>query len=384
VFSHRLNWDAPLNSFSLLLEEKRRAGAAVLDLTESNPTRAGFRYPERSILDALSNPAALRYDPDPRGLKCAREAVSRYYAQRGTRVDPSQILLTSSTSEAYAYLFKALANPGDEVLIPRPSYPLFEFLARLESVVIRSYSLRYDGAWHMDFQSLENAIGSRTRALVVVNPNNPTGSFVKYDEAQQLQAFARARDLAIVSDEVFSDYAFDEELRRTPTLFGSGGALTFCLSGLSKIAGLPQMKLAWIACSGKNHEAALRKMEWLADTYLSVGAPVQAALFQILEASAEVRNQIRRRIASNLAFLRERTNGSRAGVLDLEAGWYAILRVPQTRTEEEWVTTLLTEKDVVVQPGFFYDFESEGFLVLSLLTKPETFQEGVRRLVFHL
>ncbi|HLH44300.1 MAG TPA: pyridoxal phosphate-dependent aminotransferase [Bryobacteraceae bacterium] len=384
MFSHRLNWDAPLNSFSLLLEEKRRAGAAVLDLTESNPTRAGFRYPERSILDALSNPAALRYDPDPRGLKCAREAVSRYYAQRGTRVDPSQILLTSSTSEAYAYLFKALANPGDEVLIPRPSYPLFEFLARLESVVIRSYSLRYDGAWHMDFQSLENAIGSRTRALVVVNPNNPTGSFVKYDEAQQLQAFARARDLAIVSDEVFSDYAFDEELRRTPTLFGSGGALTFCLSGLSKIAGLPQMKLAWIACSGKNHEAALRKMEWLADTYLSVGAPVQAALFQILEASAEVRNQIRRRIASNLAFLRERTNGSRAGVLDLEAGWYAILRVPQTRTEEEWVTTLLTEKDVVVQPGFFYDFESEGFLVLSLLTKPETFQEGVRRLVFHL
>ena len=384
MFSRRLNWDAPPNPLSLLLEEKKRAGARVLDLTESNPTRGGFHYPERAILDALADPAALRYDPDPRGLDCAREAVSRYYAQRGAVVEPSQILLTASTSEAYAYLFKLLADPGDEVLIPRPSYPLFEFLARLESVAVRLYSLRYDGAWHIDFDSLEKAIDGRTRAVVVVNPNNPTGSFVKRDEAERLQALAQRHDLAIISDEVFSDYAFGEDPNRAKTVIGARGALTFCLSGLSKIAGLPQMKLAWMACGGKNHEPALRKLEWIADTYLSVSAPVQAALFQILEGSTDVRDQIRRRTASNLALLREQTSGSAAGVLEVEGGWYAILRVPQTRSEEEWVTTLLRERDVLGQPGFFYDFESEAFLVLSLLTEGETFQEGVRRLVFHL
>jgi aspartate/methionine/tyrosine aminotransferase len=384
VFSRRLNWDAPPNPLSLLLEEKKRSGARVLDLTESNPTRAGFQYPGRAILDALANPAALRYNPDPRGLDCARESVSRYYAQRGAIVEPSQILLTSSTSEAYAYLFKLLADSGDEVLIPRPSYPLFEFLARLESVAVRPYSLRYDGAWHIDFDCLEKAIDGRTRAVVVVNPNNPTGSFVNRDEAEQLQALAERHGLAIISDEVFSDYAFREDPNCARTLFASGGALTFCLNGLSKIAGLPQMKLAWIACGGKNHESALRKLEWIADTFLSVGTPVQAALFQILEGSTDVHDQIRRRTASNLAFLREQTSGSAAGVLEVEGGWYAILRVPRTRSEEEWVTTLLRERDVLVQPGFFYDFESEAFLVLSLLTEVETFHEGVRRLLFHL
>jgi alanine-synthesizing transaminase len=383
VFSRRLNWDAPPNPLSLLLEEKKRAGARVLDLTESNPTRAGFRYPERAILDALADPAALGYDPDPRGADCARRAVARYYAERGAVVEPSQILITSSTSEAYAYLFKLLADPGDVVLIPRPSYPLFEFLARLESVAVRLYSLRYDGAWHIDFASLEEAIDTRTRAVVVVNPNNPTGSFVKRAEAQRLRALAEARGLAIISDEVFSDYAFGEDPERARTMIG-GGAPTFCLSGLSKIAGLPQMKLAWIACGGKNHEAALRKMEWIADTYLSVGTPVQAALFQILESSAQVREQIRQRTASNLAFLQEKTTGSAAGVLEVEGGWYAILRVPRTRPEEDWVTTLLRERNVLVQPGFFYDFESEAFLVLSLLTEVETFREGVCRIAFHL
>jgi hypothetical protein len=381
VFSHRLNWDAPSNPLSTLLEEKRRAGARVLDLTESNPTRAGLSYPQEAILGALADPASLRYDPNPRGLEPARAAISQYYEGRGIAVAPSQILLTASTSEAYAYLFKLLADPGGEVLIPRPSYPLFEFLARLESVNIRQYSLRYDGAWHIDFDSLETAVTERTRAIVVVSPNNPTGSFVKIEEAERLHGIAARHDLAIVSDEVFSDYGFAADPNRAPTLLKPDGALTFCLSGLSKIAGLPQLKLGWIAAGGLCHDIALQRMEWIADTYLSVGTPIQAALPRILAASEEVREQIRARTAANLAVLREFTRGSTASVLNVEGGWYTILRIPRIHSEEQWVLCLLRDSDVLSQPGFFYDFESEAFLVLSLLTERATFREGLRRIL---
>ncbi|HEY7334282.1 MAG TPA: pyridoxal phosphate-dependent aminotransferase [Bryobacteraceae bacterium] len=381
MFSRRLNWEASPNPISRLLEEKRRAGARVLDLTESNPTRAGLSYPEEAILGALADPASLRYEPNPRGLASARAAVSRYYEERGIAVAPSQILLTASSSEAYAYLFKLLADPGGEVLIPRPSYPLFEFLARLESVNVRQYSLRYDGAWHIDFDSLEKAIEERTRAIVAVSPNNPTGSFVKIEEAERLHDIAERHDLAIISDEVFSDYGFAADANRTPTLLAPNRALTFCLSGLSKIAGLPQMKIGWIAAGGTCHDIALQRMEWIADTYLSVGTPIQAALPRILAASEEVRAQIRRRTAANLALLREFTRGSTAGVLNVEGGWYTILRIPRIHSEEQWVMRLLRGSDVLTQPGFFYDFESEAFLVLSLLTEPAIFSEGLRRIL---
>lgn len=381
VFSSRLKWDLHPNPLSQLLDEKRRGGARVLDLTESNPTRAGFLYPDRAILEPLADSAALRYEPGPRGLVSAREAVSRYYAERGLNVPSSRILLTASTSEAYAYLFKLLADPGDEVLAPRPSYPLFEFLAGLESIQIRQYPLRYDGSWHLDFDALERAMSERTRALVVVNPNNPTGSFLKRGEWERLEDLARRRALPILSDEVFSDYAFGEDTARVSTLTGACDALTFSMSGLSKIAGLPQMKLGWIVASGPDWEPALAKLEWIADTYLSVATPVQIALPRLLEASRKVQLQIKQRTAANLDLLKRQAAGSPVNVLRVEGGWYAVLQVPRTRSEEEWAMTLLRDCDVLIQPGFFYDFESEAYLIVSLLTEAEAFAEGFRRIL---
>ena len=371
MFSSRLDWNLSPNPLARLLEEKRRAAARVLDLTESNPTRAGFAYP-REIVEAFADERVLRYDPSPRGLASAREAVAGYYAARGREISPEQILLTASTSEAYSYLFKLLADPGDEILAPRPSYPLFEFLAALESVRVRQYPLRYDGSWHIDFAAIQ--ITPRTRAIVVVNPNNPTGSFLKSDEWSRLEALG----LPILSDEVFSDYAFDRAAAP------SHRALIFSMSGLSKIAGLPQMKLGWIAAEGPSHEAALERLELIADTYLSVSTPVQIALPKLLQASSAMCGQIRERTRANLRHLRAVAQGSALEVLKVEGGWYAVAQVPRTRSEEEWALHLLSDRDVLVQPGFFFDFESEAFLVLSLLTPGDVFEEGVRRILASL
>jgi alanine-synthesizing transaminase len=380
VFSARLNWNLRPNRLCTLLAEKRQAGAPVLDLTESNPTRVGLAYPQSEILAALGDASALRYHPSPRGLDPAREAVAGYYRDRGTQVPAGSVLLTASTSEAYAYLFKLLANPGDEILAPRPSYPLFEFLAGLESVAIRQYPLRYDGAWHIDFDALERAITSRTRGIAVVNPNNPTGSFLKRDELERLDSLAAERSLAVLSDEVFRDYALGEEAGRVSTLVGDRQALTFSMSGLSKIAGLPQMKIGWIVVSGPRSAEALDALELIADTYLSVSTPVQVALPRLLEISGGILEEIRERTASNLVQLREAVHGSAATLLRVEGGWYGVLQVPRTRTEEEWTLKLLGELNVLLQPGFFFDFESEAFLVLSLLPEPAMFAEGLKRL----
>jgi len=377
VFSSRLQWDSQPNPLSILLAEKRRNGTAILDLTESNPTHAGLDYPGDELLAALADSRALQYDPHPRGLLPAREAVSEYYAQRGIDVPASRILLTASTSEAYSYLFKLLADPGDEILVPRPSYPLFDYLAAMESVQVVQYPLRYDGVWHIDFDTLASAITPRTRAIVVVNPNNPTGSYLKRVEWERLQTFG----LPILSDEVFSDFAFALDAQRMTTLTGPSNTLTFSMSGLSKIAGLPQMKLGWIVAGGPNHGAALEGLEWIGDTFLSVAAPVQWALPRILAASASVQEQIRQRTRMNLELLIAQTAGSPCRCLHVEGGWYAILEVPRIRTEEEWALHLLAASDVLVQPGFFYDFEAEAFLVLSLLTPPEVFAEGLRRIL---
>jgi len=381
VFSSRLNWSLPRNRLSALLAEKRQAGARVLDLTQSNPTRAGLEYPQAEILASLTDERALRYDPSPGGLRAAREAVAGYYRAEGLSIGPARVLLTASTSEAYAYLFKLLANPGDEILAPRPSYPLFEFLAGLESVRIRQYPLRYDGVWHVDFEALEQSITSRTRAIVAVNPNNPTGSFLKRAELERLEALAVRHNLAILSDEVFRDYALVEDAERVSTLAGQRQALTFSMSGLSKIAGMPQMKAGWMVASGPGSDEALEALELIADTYLSVSTPVQVALPRLLAISGGILEQIRQRTAANLVHLRQATRNSAATLLRVEGGWYAVLQIPRTRTEEEWTLKLLGECEVLVQPGFFYDFESEAFLVLSLLTGPATFAEGVARVL---
>lgn len=377
-FSSRIAWDSRPNPLTKLLNEKRSAGARVLDLTESNPTRAEFAYPQDQILAALASPEALRYDPDPRGLASAREAVSQYYAERGAAVDPARIILTASTSEAYAYVFKLLCDPGDEVLVPRPSYPLFDYLAAMESVRVKQYPLRYDGGWHIDLPALAAAVSPSTKALAIVNPNNPTGSFLKREE------WARIKELGVpvISDEVFADFTFAPDGSRVATLADSRSVLTFTVSGLSKIAGLPQMKLGWIVAGGPRYEAALDGLEWIADTFLSVGTAVQLALPELLNAGNMVRAQVLERTRTNLALLRNAAGpSSPARVLNVEGGWYATLQVPSTRTEEQWALDLLAADDVLIQPGFFYDFESEAFLVLSLLTPPDVFQNGIHRIL---
>jgi len=382
MFSSRLQWDAHPNRFSTLLESKKRTGAAVLDLTESNPTRAGLAYPAREILDALSDPGSLVYDPRPAGLEGAREAVAGHYRSRGCNVPPERILLTASTSEAYAHLFKLLADPGDEILAPCPSYPLFEFLAALESVRIVPYPLAYHGLWSIDFDAIERSLTSRTRAIVLVNPNNPTGSFIKQDELARLAALASSRGVALISDEVFADYAFVADAARVPTLAAVTDALAFCLSGVSKICGLPQMKLGWVAAAGPGSAEALARLEWISDTFLSVGTPVQHALPRLLQAGEAVRAQISQRTRANLEWLRGAIGGeSTCQLLDVEGGWYATLRIPRTRSEEEWALALLERENVLVQPGYFYDFGSEAYLVLSLLTPAEAFREGIARLL---
>jgi alanine-synthesizing transaminase len=385
MFSSRLAWNLAPNPLARLLQEKRAAGTAILDLTESNPTAAGFTYPAEEMLRALADPRSLRYEPTPAGIPAAREAVSQYYAGH---IAADQILLTASTSEAYEFVFKLLADPGDEVLVPRPSYPLFEFLAALESVRAVQYPLVYHfhghGGWAIDFDALAHAITPRTRAIVLVNPNNPTGSFVKRAELAQLIRLCREHDLVLISDEVFCDYAFEDDPQRVQSLTGVDQVLTFCLSGLSKIAGLPQMKLGWIAVCGPApaRREAFDRLELIADTYLSVGTPVQWAASALLALRAQIQRQILARVRPNHEFLAGRIgSGSPWRLLATEGGWYAILEAPKIHSEEEWVLNLLDAGGVLVQPGFFFDFEREAFLVASLLTRPEVLQEGVRRIL---
>jgi alanine-synthesizing transaminase len=385
MFSSRFHWDFRPNRLTQSVAEHRRTGEEILDLTESNPTHADLTYPSE-IVEGFGDPRMLRYEPAAAGLLSAREAVSAYYAVRGHQVGPSRILLTASTSEAYAYLFKLLCNSGDEVLVPRPSYPLFEFLANMESVEVRQYSLSYHGEWAIDMEALAAAITLRTRAIVLVNPNNPTGSYVKQSELELLVRLAADRGIALISDEVFSDYSLAATPGRVDTLVDTEGCLSFSMSGLSKIAGLPQMKLGWVVVSGPENlrAEAMEKLEWIADTYLSVGAPVQHRAAQLLKAGDLVQQQIRSRTASHLAQARDVLAGSAANVLAVEGGWYITLRVPRTRTEEEWALSLLATENVLIQPGFFFDFESESFLVVSLLTRPAVFAEGIARIRRHI
>jgi hypothetical protein len=297
-------------------------------------------------------------------------------------VNAERILLTASTSEAYAYLFKLLADPGDNVLVPRPSYPLFDYLATMESVEVRQYPLAYHGAWSIDLEGLASAITDRTRAIVLVHPNNPTGSFVKRAELDVLTALCRERQLALISDEVFSDYDFTPDPDRAATLAAVTDCLAFAMSGLSKIAGLPQMKLGWMVVSGPEplRAQAFERLEWIADTYLSVSTPVQCAARTLLDAGKQVQMQIRERCAVQLALAREMLAGSPANLLAVEGGWYITVQVPRVRSEEEWCLQLLERENLLVQPGFFYDFDSEAYLVVSLLTAPAVFREGLVRL----
>jgi alanine-synthesizing transaminase len=381
MWSSRLRWTLEPNPIATLLAQKRAAGEHILDLTESNPTHAGLKYPAHEITAALADARSIHYDPAPAGMAVAREAIcANCYAGR---VTPDRLLLTSSTSEAYGFLFKLLTDPGDEVLVPAPSYPLFDFLAGMELVQVKRYRLAYDGRWDIDLDELERQITSHTRAVVVVNPNNPTGSFLKRREAERLDRICASRGIAIISDEVFFDYPLRTDPERAPLFADPAEALTFHLSGLSKIAGLPQMKLGWIAVDGPEalRRAAMERLELIADTYLSVGAPVQYAAERLLEIGIAIRAQITERTLFNLRHSRATIADSPIRALDVEGGWYVTLEVPRLWSEEEWTLKLLREYGVLVQPGFFYDFEREAFLVLSLLTPSGDFAEGLRRIL---
>jgi aspartate/methionine/tyrosine aminotransferase len=382
MFSRRTEWKLALNRFSQALAEAFSVRDDILDLTVSNPTRVGLKYDGSAILEALASGNALDYDPQAKGLMEARQAVVESYLDRGEHLDPESLVLTSGTSEGYSYVFRLLANPGDEVLVPKPSYPLFEFLAELQDVKLVPYPLIYDHGWQIDFHSLEQAVTSTTRAAVLVNPNNPTGSFVTIEEQARLNAICSARGLSLVVDEVFLDYELDGQ--RHQSFVRNLDALTFTLSGLSKISALPQMKLAWIAVSGPEtlKGKALERLEIIADTYLSVGAPVQWAARTLLQQKKSVQAQLRDRIQNNLAeldrALRECPACSR---LQVEGGWYAILRVPVTASDEDLAIRLLRERGVLVHPGHFYDFPSDGYLVIGLIADETSFRIGVERVL---
>lgn len=383
MFSRRSSFDPRLNQIAQAVARKRAKGVPILDLTESNPTHAGL-IPPIEVLDGLSDPEALQYDPTPRGRLAAREAVARDYLRRDVWIDPEHVVLTASTSEAYSFLLKALCDPGDNVLVPRPSYPLFEHLARLESVELRPYALGYDGEWHVSPSAIEARIDDRTRAIVIVNPNNPTGSFLKAEEGRSLLDVSAASAIPIVSDEVFADFWIGDDPRRVATVAGEGPALTFALGGLSKSCGLPQMKLAWIAVSGPEdaRREALARLDLIGDTFLSVGTPVQCAAPDILERIRKLQSPIIARIRENHEMLKALVKGRPdVTLLPSEGGWCATLQVPATMPEEERVLMLLETQDVLVHPGYFFDFERESYLVVSLLTRRDWFTVGIDRLL---
>jgi alanine-synthesizing transaminase len=382
LFADRTNWNLEPNRLSEALARHRVAGKPLIDLTASNPTECGFTYDRERILSALADPQSLSYEPEPKGLLAAREVIVGYYADRGDHVAASDMLLTTSTSEAYSFVFRILCNPGDEVLIPTPSYPLFDLLADIQDVRLVRYPLIYDHGWQIDFHALEAALTPRTRAIIVVHPNNPTGHFVKPDERSGLNRICAGRQLAIIADEVFLDFALSS--KRHLSWVANSEVLTFTMSGLSKMCGLPQMKAAWLAASGPKDlkTRALERLEVIADTYLSMNAPIQHAISEFLQQRHEFQRQLMSRVRGNLAELdRQLATQKACSRLEIEGGWYAVLRLPATRTDEEVALDLLEKEGVYVHPGHFYDFPADGYLIVSLIGSEQEFGEGIRRLV---
>ena len=386
MFASRTNWNLEPNRFAKALEEHRRSGKLLFDLTNSNPTTCGFSYPEERLFAALQDRRVLCYEPESQGLRQAREAIADYYCSRPgffgaqAHIDPSRIVLTSSTSEAYNYVFRLLCEVEDEVLVPAPSYPLFEYLADLADIRPVAYPLIYEQGWQIDFAGLSASLNPRSKAIMVVHPNNPTGSFVKRQEAQKLAEICARGNMAIIADEVFLDYADDAD---SPCTFASDSpALTFTLSGLSKISLLPQIKLGWIVVSGPEElvHAAIQRLDVIGDTYLSPNTPGQLALGEMLSMRGDLQKQMQQRLRSNLKFLDALMQQSSVDRLKREGGWYAVLRVPARGSDGDLAIELLENCDVLVHPGHFFDFPRDGFVIVSLIAREAEFQEGARRL----
>lgn len=386
MFSDRSSWSLTPNALSSFLDAKKADGVKILDLTESNPTQAGFRYNTKEILAALAQPQSMVYEPSPRGLWKARRAVADYYQEQGETIDPDSLFLTSGTSEAYTMLFKLLTNPGDEVLIPQPGYPLLTYLAELESLHYVYYPVRYHevSGWSIDLDVLEAVITPKTKAVVLVNPNMPTGSYIKRHELAELNRICSKQNLALMVDEVFSDFSWKEAPDRVKTMVNHSETLTFVLNGLSKIVGLPQVKLAWIVVSGNQdlRESAQARLEMITDLYLSVGTPVQHGADPLLRQRQAMQQQMLSRIAENSAFLKGQfARAANARVLKVEGGWYGVVQIQDHLSDEDRVLQLLEQDNTLVHPGYFHEFDQEGFIVVSLLTPVEAFCEGVSRIL---
>jgi aspartate/methionine/tyrosine aminotransferase len=389
MFSTRTQWDRTPNRLSAALGEAKASGRAIIDLTESNPTRAGI-FDTTALIAELGHPRGTTYEPEPLGHPAARRAVAAYYASRGLTVDATRIVVAASTSESYAWLFGLLADAGDNILIPRPSYPLFGWIGEMQGVHLRPYSLRREGDFRVDLEDVRRKIDKKTRAVVLVHPNNPTGSFVRRDEADALGRLAREHHLALVVDEVFSDYALEPlSAEFLPSFIAAAGEapLAFVLSGLSKVLLLPQCKLGWMAVSGDDAlvKEAIERLELIADTYLSVATPVQLALPALLLAQPAIARAVNARLHENLGALDATLEalGPTCPVrrLPVRGGWYVVLEVPRVHDDDEWIELLIREESVLAHPGYFFDFEGDGYLVLSLLPAADAFREGVRRLV---
>ncbi len=381
MFSDRTGWNLKCNKLSEALAAYRSSGKPLIDLMQSNPTHCGFHFNAPQILASLNNSASFTYEPDAQGLPQARQAIAAYYSSRNCRLSIDDIFLTTSTSEAYSFLFRLLCNPGDELLIPQPGYPLFGLLAGIQDVSLVPYPLVYDYGWQIDFQSLQLAITARTRGIIVVHPNNPTGHFCKPGEMERLNQICSERQIAIISDEVFLDFSLAEQHE---SFAANNEVLTFTMSGLSKISGLPQMKLAWLTVAGPSDfkHQAIARLEMIADTYLSMNTPLQLALPVLLEQRHQFRQQWLARIQNNLArldaLLASQESCSR---LKMEGGWYAVIKSPLTVGDDELALRLLTTRGVCVHPGHFYDFPSDGYWVVSLITPEREFASGADALL---
>jgi len=383
-FADRTHWNLEENRLSRVLAEERTAGRPILDLTRSNPTECGFTYDQHGIQGAFAHEQLVRYQPDPRGMKRPRGAIASYYQQQQAPVDEDDLVLTSGTSEAYSFVFRLLCNPGDEVLIPSPSYPLFDFLADLCDVRLIRYPLVYDHGWQIDFSALAAAASERARAIIVVHPNNPTGHYTSSSERMGLARFCIERGIPLIADEVFLDFSLVDARERS---FASRNeSLTFTLSGISKICGMPQMKLAWIAVNGppEQKREALARLEVIADTYLSVGTPIQLAAPMLLAMRTSFHAQAMGRVHANLRELDEQlSHQSACNRLSCEGGWSAVLRVPAMQSDEDLSITVLNQRGVHLHPGHFYDFSQAGYAVVSLIVPEQEFAEGIRRTLAH-
>ena len=386
MFSSRFIWNTEPNPLSIVLDQKKAQNETIFDLTVSNPTTAGFEYSEKAIFQALTHAESLTYSPNPKGLVTARNAVCHYYRRHSRMVDPESLILTTGTSESYGFVFRLLCDPGAEVLVPVPGYPLLDFLAGFEFLKIVPYHSRYDDmtGWHIDLDDLHQAVSDSTEAIVIVNPNNPTGAFISKPEFDAVTNICIENDIAIISDEVFLDYMHLKSDQYAGSLIGTHEVLTFVLSGLSKIAGLPQVKLGWIQVSGPSElsQAAVERLEWIADTYLSVSSMVQYGANQLINQSESIRQQIIGRVNANEIFLNQRIH-SQHSVRQLirQGGWYAVLEFEDQISDDDRTMNLIQNQNVLVHPGYFFGFDRDGFLIVSLLTQPEIFQEGIEKIL---